>query len=541
MQYSRPLFIFIVTIIYMCLYSSSVILTEYQIIKLYDEVSLKNLYIENFLFITESFIRAFAIIYLLTFNRIILAIFLPLLLVLSAFTSYFVYFFKLRINMQTIGVLLETTPDEASSMITPYLIFWCILAVVISIIIVVIFYKKDNPFMDRKRNQAGIFVCFIFLFMTITFDRKTKSKEHMPINFIKSTSKYFYSKINKEARQDISLYPASTESSNMVVVLFIGESGRSTNFSLNGYQRETNPQLKKVNNLLSFPNFESCANLTSISVPCLLTRAKSTNLEASSKETSLVSIFEKLNFKTFWIDNQNNKRSFIDSDIVDILAESNFILSTEDRKNYIADAKVLPVYENIIDKNPGDNILIIIHARGSHWHYDNAYDHKTHMKWKPTCRTSKTVKANLGKNTCTGPSCNQVYAMASCPQNALINSYDNTILYTDYVLSQVIKKLENKKALFFYTSDHGESLGEDNFYLHGQMYSENKRVEQYHVPFLVWGSEKYISNNQENFDNIRQTKDLKTSHDNIFHSILGCSNVESELIDQSLNLCSSTK
>jgi KDO II ethanolaminephosphotransferase len=124
------------------------------------------------------------------------------------------------------------------------------------------------------------------------------------------------------------------------------------------------------------------------------------------------------------------------------------------------------------------------------------------------------------------------------------NSYDNSVLYFDNFMSKLIEKLQDKNAIIFYVSDHGESLGENNVFLHGAIL-ENAPKEQRMVPMMIWMSEKYKNNNKKNYLNLQNnsflnSKDnLNIKHDHFFHTILGCLNIKSQNNKnfEALNLC----
>ena len=126
---------------------------------------------------------------------------------------------------------------------------------------------------------------------------------------------------------------------------------------------------------------------------------------------------------------------------------------------------------------------------------------------------------------------------------SLNNAYDNSVLYTDFIISEIIKIAEKEKAIVFYTSDHGESLGDNGRWWHG--YAREQAIEQYQVPFFVYISPKFANtkNGKQVLSSLKKQLGRKDiSHDNVFHTILGCTGFknikgEEELIDKSLNLC----
>jgi glucan phosphoethanolaminetransferase (alkaline phosphatase superfamily) len=111
--------------------------------------------------------------------------------------------------------------------------------------------------------------------------------------------------------------------------------------------------------------------------------------------------------------------------------------------------------------------------------------------------------------------------------------YDNSILYTDYVLSEIIARLKNKNAILFYTSDHGESLGENGAYGHGG----DNIPEQMTVPFFIWTSDAFNKNNPQMWQKILANDKKEINYKYLFHSVLDCSGIKSDIIDSNLSLC----
>ncbi len=549
MNYSRPIFIFIVSITYFCLFGIVAVLHESYIINNYNTlIDEDTILIHTFLYGLESFERAFIVLFFLTIHRFIFAISIPFLFVSSAVAAYFVYFFKIQITPHIMSAFFEATNNEIASLVNLKLILLCVFAFVLTLFFVWIFLKHDKKDTNRKRNNICVLFTGIFTICAIALPGDAKNTQYPPFDFLKSTYEYTASKYIKVLRTDISTTPATTDEENIVVVLVIGESTRGDHFSLNGYERNTNPSLSKVEHLINFTNAQSCHNLTGISVPCMLTRAIKSNKGPIDTETSLISVYRKLGFKTFWIDNQGLRNTMVLSSISDIIQEAEVAISShrlsegmDEKDKHHGDERILPVLDGILESHKG-KLLIIIHSTGNHWHYDWTYTLK-HKVWTPTCSSSKKDYDSNKEIKCDRDapfnSCSAADSMALCKRDELINSYDNSILQTDTFLSDVIKRLEERNALFMYSSDHGESLGEDGYYLHGQGSDHFFRPEQFHIPMLIWASEEYRNKNSKKYENIKTTTDKRVEHDVIFHTLLGCSNIETELIKNELNLCSS--
>jgi lipid A ethanolaminephosphotransferase len=162
--------------------------------------------------------------------------------------------------------------------------------------------------------------------------------------------------------------------------------------------------------------------------------------------------------------------------------------------------------------------VIVLYQKGSH---DPAYYQRSPQAFKkftPECRS------------------NQIY---DCPREQVINAYDNSILYTDYFLTQVIhflqKNAEQYNTALLYMSDHGESLGENGIYLHGLPY-KFAPDEQTHIPFILWLSPEFASGFNIDSECLKQRSTEAYSHDNLFHSVLGMLDIQTGEYDAELDI-----
>ncbi|HJR70838.1 MAG TPA: phosphoethanolamine--lipid A transferase [Gammaproteobacteria bacterium] len=302
-----------------------------------------------------------------------------------------------------------------------------------------------------------------------------------------------------------------------LVVLVMGETARADRFSLNGYARDTNRYTRPLD-VVNFPHVVSCGTSTADSVPCLfsaLGQAGFTHAAAAHQEP-LFAALQRLGVNTFWRDNSTGCKEVCD--------EQHF----EERANWTHpelcdstgcfDEILLEDFDDLIADSSRDH-FIVLHQRGSH---GPAY-HTDAPQW---------AKDFL-------PECN-LPNLRNCNLDAINNSYDNTILYTDYFLSRVIEELDKRSRDFdtamLYVSDHGESLGENGLYLHGLPYSMAPR-EQTQVPMLLWASPGFYST-RAHVDRacLRRSARRPTTHDAIFHTLLPLFGVASRLYDPSLDL-----
>jgi lipid A ethanolaminephosphotransferase len=306
--------------------------------------------------------------------------------------------------------------------------------------------------------------------------------------------------------------PANTP--RTAVVLVVGESARAEQFSLNGYPRATNPQLSS-RDVFSFTDVQSCGTGTAESLPCMfshLGRSQYSRYEAKRYE-NLLDILQRTGVQVVWRDNNTGSKGVADRIRYEDLAnEGDPALCSSDG---CYDEILLRDLGKMLSSNAGE-MLIVIHQKGSHG--------PSYYK-----RSPKNFKQFL-------PECSQA-DVPHCDQQSIINAYDNTIVYTDYVLGKLIDllKAQNYATAMLYISDHGESLGENNIYLHGFPYAIAPR-QQTHVPMIFWASSSYLREKAVDQGLLRKYQTDRISHDYLFHSLLGMFSVTTAVYRPELDL-----
>jgi glucan phosphoethanolaminetransferase (alkaline phosphatase superfamily) len=288
-----------------------------------------------------------------------------------------------------------------------------------------------------------------------------------------------------------------------VVMLVIGESSRFDRWSLNGHRRLTNPRLTEEAHLVSLSDVVTGVSATRLSVPVLLSRKPATrSLEAGFQETSVLSAFKEAGFRTYWLSNQMSYGLF-DTPITGLAREADvvrFINPGGFTADSSFDARLLaPLHATIAE--PALKKLIILHTLGSHWNYGHRYPAAFDI-WKPSLSGLP----------------NPDYTDVGIKEQ-LNNSYDNSILYTDWFLSQVIGVLKRNAPVssLIYVSDHGQLLydGSCEWIFHGR----NTEFE-FHVPALVWHSDLYAATYPDKVGRLLENRAAPLSTENIFHSLV---------------------
>lgn len=304
-----------------------------------------------------------------------------------------------------------------------------------------------------------------------------------------------------------------------VGIMVVGETARSDHFSLNGYERVTNPMLERQQDLLFF-DVHSCGTSTAYSVPCMffLRGHERYSPDLAKAESNVLDVLQSVGVRTVWIDNNSSCKHVCDR------IESANLRQNETGDgtppNSIYDMALVREMQRYID-DTDDDLLIVLHMMGSH---GPAY--------------SRRYPAQFARFL---PFCDK-QSPTECPVGDVVNAYDNSIVYTDYVLSQIIGILGNRAddfdSFMVYASDHGESLGEDGIYLHGMPYRLAPRA-QTEVPLVVWLSEKYRLDHALPAQNAEAASDL--SHDYIPHTLLGLFDVEGDAYLPEYDLFRSTR
>jgi lipid A ethanolaminephosphotransferase len=283
---------------------------------------------------------------------------------------------------------------------------------------------------------------------------------------------------------------------NELIILVVGETARADRFSLNGYTKETNPELRKQG-VVSLTDVSACGTSTGESVPCMFSVMKRKNFDRQDAlhiENAL-DVLAKNGVQILWRDNNSDSKGVaVRMQYEDFKSTTlNPVCDEECR-----DIGMLSGLDKFITAKGSKDILIVLHQMGNHGpEYYRRYP-KEFERFTPTCKSSD---------------------LQNCTQQEIDNAYDNAILYTDFFLSQVIdflKKYDDQyETAMLYVSDHGESLGEHGIYLHAAPYIIAPK-EQTHIPAIVWMGQHF----DYKIDQLNPYRDYPLSHDDLFCMLL---------------------
>jgi glucan phosphoethanolaminetransferase (alkaline phosphatase superfamily) len=293
-----------------------------------------------------------------------------------------------------------------------------------------------------------------------------------------------------------------------IVVMVIGESSRYDRWSLNGYKRDTNPLLEKEDNLVTLSNVVTAVSATRLSVPVIISRKSAMqSLKAGFSEKSFLTAFKEAGFKTWWLSNQMSFGQF-DTPISVFAKEADVtqFLNLGGFTNQSSFDQILLDPLKIAINDPAPKKLIVLHTLGNHWNYSHRHP-KEFDKWQPSLFGIE----------------NPAYTdLKWKPQ--LNNSYDNSILYTDWFLDQVIRTLKESHQLssMMYVADHGQTLydGSCTLAFHGH----NTQYE-FHIPSFVWYSDAYKDTYPTKIERLMRNRKAKLSTENMFHTLLDMADI----------------
>lgn len=469
----------------------------------------------NIGFLISLAIFLYAVIALLT---VALSLLLPvrvvssLLIILAAIAGYFTNSLGVVIDANMIRNALETNTSEALELVNFSFIFYLFF---FGIAPVALIWRTPlhtsgprRELFSMLKTATLLILLMVISILPVSDHYASFFREHKivrsyvnPAFPIYSMGKYINQKIKASAMPSFITLAHSVEHPvnkklQKLVVLVVGETVRSDHMSLNGYHRNTNPQLSTEQRLISYSDISACGTSTAISVPCMFAYAGHDNFspdEADHTENAL-DILKRAGVNVLWRDNNSDSKgvarrvAYEDYKSPDL----NTICDTECR-----DTGMLVGLQEYIDSQHGDT-LIVLHQMGSHGpayykRYPEEFEH-----FKPACHSAE---------------------LSECSSEEITNAYDNTILYTDHFLAKVIDLLKQNtpkyETAMFYVSDHGESLGESGIYLHGLPYMFAPRA-QTKVPLIAW-----IGNTSDiDYEKTLELKTSPNSHDALFPALL---------------------
>ncbi len=462
----------------------------------------------------------------------------PLLVLLTlgcAAATWFMFTYGAVIDQNMMVNVFETNSQEAAALVTPQLVVWLVVAGLLPASLLAMIRIRPGKWWHTLLIRLAailasavviVLVAAVFYKDYASLFRNNKGIVKMvtPANYVSAIAKYSKARwfagdqtlirLGEDARKGPVLL---AQQKKTVLVLVVGEASRAENYSLNGYDRETNPELKKQN-VINFPQASSCGTETAVSVPCMFSGMprKKYDADLAHHQEGLMDVLGHAGVNLLWRDNDGGCKGACNRILHTDMTQ--WKLQQFCKDNSCIDDVNLWRLDDMLDGVKQDTVLVI-HLMGSHGpayyqRYPAQYRHFT-----PTCDTNE---------------------IQDCTHQALMNTYDNTILYTDSVVSKTIDALKARQSTLntalVYLSDHGESLGENGLYLHGTPYMLAPE-QQTHIPFIFWLSKDYQQNFSVDAQCLRDQAAKETvSQDNLFSTVLGMMNIRTAVYQPQMDL-----
>jgi glucan phosphoethanolaminetransferase (alkaline phosphatase superfamily) len=285
-----------------------------------------------------------------------------------------------------------------------------------------------------------------------------------------------------------------------IYIVIIGESARYGNFSINGYKRHTSPQLEKIKDFMTYSDVYTTSTVTEFALPLLLSSATPLNPDDAFKEKTFADAFKECGFYTGWIANQSGYHPYIKRIAKDI--DKAFFISDESDNPENYDGLLLPYIDSLLNKNE-QKTFIVIHTLGSHFRYNFRYP-KPFERYIPALEGTANYSITSDKD-----------------KELIINAYDNSIFYTDFILSEIINRVASQQCIstVLYISDHAENLYDNGSLsvFHG---SKNPPKAEVHIPLFIWTSPDYNRAYPHKQKALKANINKKISASNLFYSVL---------------------
>ena len=447
----------------------------------------------------------------------------------AAIGAYFMGAYGIVLDPTMMTNVLQTDPREVRELLSAQ--FALNLLVLAVLPIAWLWRVRIRPMgmaSQSMRNLLAIVASFVLiaaLIAALFADLSSTMRNHRSLRYLVNPVNSYYSLgvIVKQANarpkgplqpigQDARVVERSTSGRPRLLLLVIGETARADHFAVNGYARPTTPELAREH-VVSFTDVKSCGTNTAASLPCMLSALGRSGFEARERDQeNLLDLVQRAGLAVLWVDNQSGCKGLCDrvpnAAAIDPPPGAMPRPATLCADGECFDEALLLDLDQRLALLPPERrergVLLVLHQMGSH---GPAYFKRSPPGRKPFV-----------------PECSSA-VLRECDREALINAYDNSIAYTDHVLGEVIRWLKGKatshESMLLYVSDHGESLGEGNIYLHGLPYALAPR-EQTHVPMIAWLGMQ----NTEQTACLIERRQTPLTHDHLFHTVLGLLDIQ---------------
>lgn len=450
--------------------------------------------------------------------------------VLVPLVCFSIYLFDLKIGARLVGLVFQTNLDETIEITQGYRAVFIFLTL---LFILVYFFCVKR--ISVKRVPFFVALLISLVSTIVVWGKMFQLKrsfhvlsmygildEYYPISVVSSTMQVLLTapnNLDKAKGFVFHSYKTDSLADRQIYVLIIGESSRYDHWGINGYSRKTSPRLLTLNNIISFSDVASGAHFTWLSVPQLITRATPENMGIQYTEKSILSAFREAGFETIWLSNQ--EPDYYTGSFT-LHAETADVCLFPDAKELSHgdsyDGRYLPIMDSIL-RNTNKNLFLVFHTMGSHWDYSKRYP-ESFDYFKPS---GKTATINPPK---------------SDEKEAIINSYDNSIRYSDFIVDSIIHMAGKYDLISYVTfiSDHGEDLFDRNENQLNFHLTASKNT--LHIPLFIWTSNKYNAVYPLKRAALINNKNRKVGENDVFYTLLDMANIRFPHFDSTKSLSS---
>ena len=467
---------------------------------------------------------------------------ITLVVVAAALGAHFMGSYGVVIDSTMMINVLQTDPREVRDLLSGRLALTVLVLAVLPLIAA--WRARVRPLRlaaQLGRNLLGVgaaLLVLVAMIYALFADLSATMREHTSMRYLINPLNSFYAlgdlALQSQAKPsgppqpiglDARIAPRTPGSRPPLLMLVVGETARADHFSLNGYARPTNPELARLG-MASFGEVSSCGTNTAASLPCMFSHLGKAGFEGRDHDSeNLLDLVQRSGMAVLWLDNQAGCKGLCArvpnahaSTAPPGAAPLPATLCADDE--CLDEALLLGLDERLMAlpaERRARGVLLVMHQMGSHG--------PAYFKRSPPDRKPFT------------PEC-QTNALQQCDRQALVNAYDNSIAYTDHMLAQSVAWLMRRAAEYepalLYLSDHGESLGENNIYLHGLPYAVAPR-EQKHVPMVWWQPAPGATTTRPGSACLAGRTAVPLTHDHLFHTVLGVLGVQAAEYRQTLD------
>jgi len=453
---------------------------------------------------------------------------IALFLVSAALGAHFMSTYGVVIDPSMMTNVLQTDPREVRDLLSLRLVAHVVLLAALPIALLWRLPLQHKRFNVQLARNLGAFVLawlvLLALVVALFADLGATMRNHRSMRYLINPLNSFFA-LGVLAKQSnakpsgppaaigigAQVMPRAAGSLPPLLMLVIGETARADHFALNGYARATNPELAKLD-VVSFTDVTSCGTNTAASLPCMFSHLGKRGYESRSGEyENLLDLVQRAGMAVLWLDNQAGCKGLCarvpNAFAIEPPPGQGAAPVALCNEGECFDEALLAGLDARLAALPASarerGVLVVLHQMGSHGPAYSKRSPPDRKPFQPECTTN---------------------VLQQCERSALVNAYDNSIAYTDHVLARTIAWLadldKQYAPMLLYVSDHGESLGENNLYLHGMPYAVAPR-EQTHVPMLAWLAPGTRGVSGLTLDCLQRERNKTLSHDNLFHTTLG--------------------